>query len=80
MVGRRACFNPNDMQKDLSLQVVEAPAYLGDIKPEFDTDIMKCIETLMKQLAIYYKYHGIDILPPFRDLDKLNLGIVTDNQ
>ncbi|XP_048419206.1 uncharacterized protein LOC125467433 isoform X1 [Stegostoma tigrinum] len=41
---------------------------------------MKCIETLMKQLAIYYKYHGIDILPPFRDLDKLNTGIVTDNQ
>ncbi|GCB74667.1 hypothetical protein scyTo_0003758 [Scyliorhinus torazame] len=53
---------------------------LGEINPEDDPDAMRCIETLMKQLSIHYKYHGTDILSPFRDLDKLNIGTLTDSQ
>ncbi|XP_051897298.1 uncharacterized protein LOC127584565 [Pristis pectinata] len=73
-------FSPNEMDKDPSLQIVKAPEILQDINPENDPDIMKCYETIMKQLSFYYKYHGIDVLPPFKDLDKLNSGTVTDNQ
>ncbi|XP_038638944.1 uncharacterized protein LOC119956125 [Scyliorhinus canicula] len=73
-------FDPNSVKEDPSLQVVEAPTFLGAINPEDDTGTMRCVETLMKQLSIHYKYHGTDILPPFRDLDKLNIGTLTDSQ
>ncbi|XP_059802334.1 uncharacterized protein LOC132378963 isoform X1 [Hypanus sabinus] len=73
-------FSPNEIDKDPNLQIMKAPENLKDIDSENDTNFMKCYETIMKQLSIYYKYHGTDILPPFKDLDRLNSGIVTDNQ
>ncbi|XP_069741796.1 EF-hand calcium-binding domain-containing protein 6-like [Narcine bancroftii] len=73
-------FNPNEMDKDPSLQIVTAPEILKDINPEMDPDIMKYYDTIMKQLSTYYKYHGTDILTPFQDFDKLNSGTVARHQ
>ena len=50
-----------------------------DRRPLSPASLSKC-DNLLKRLAEFYKYHGINIKTCYGDFDKHHIGVVTESQ
>ena len=50
-----------------------------DRRPLSPASLSKC-DSLLKRLAEFYKYHGINIKTCYADFDKHHIGVVTESQ
>lgn len=75
-----ADFNPDLLDQDPSTQKIgpSASSYV-DRRPLSPASLSKC-DSLLKRLAEFYKYHGINIKTCYADFDKHHIGVVTESQ
>lgn len=50
-----------------------------DRRPLSPASLSKC-DSILKRLAEFYKYHGINIKTCYADFDKHHIGVVTESQ
>lgn len=77
-----APFNPNDLTLNPAEQHVSAPEFLGttrSLRP-LTGESEQVIEDLLRSLASYYKYRGINLRTCCEDFDRHHIGVIQESQ
>ncbi|XP_077982704.1 uncharacterized protein LOC144438104 [Glandiceps talaboti] len=75
-------FEPNDLKTEPQARKVEVTEYLGThrsqrpLSPSFRS---RCTD-ILRRIAPFYKYHGINVRTCYEDFDRHHNGLVTESQ